>query len=151
MNNITDLLNLAVKKNAKYYKPTSDLSGIGEAYSSNIMNMKTVKEGTATAGSFCNKIMEIAFCSAYINVISARVISDIFQRIALDSKHNGAGTSYKDSDWFKISNLLNTVKFNSNLETTEKAVLDILKDKSVVTVVAFSEEIATVNDLDDLF
>ncbi|MGL5714372.1 MAG: hypothetical protein ACRCYT_04795 [Cetobacterium sp.] len=128
MKTITDLLNDGFKKNEKYYSATSEVAGIKVAYSSNILNMKTVKEGTATAGSFCNKIMEIAFNSGTINVIEARTISDIFQRIALDSKHNGAGTSYKDSDWYRVSEFLNKPTRRATLEVIEETVLSILKD-----------------------
>ncbi|MGL6098566.1 MAG: hypothetical protein ACRC0G_02960 [Fusobacteriaceae bacterium] len=151
MKNLLDLLNEGNKKNEKYYTPISNLSKIQEAYSSNILNMKTVKEGTASAGSFCNKIMEIAFSYAHINVTEARTISDVFQRIALDSKHNGLGTSYKDSDWYMLAQALGDVKFNSNLETSEKIVLNILKTSTVASTETYSEEIATMDELSEMF
>jgi hypothetical protein len=143
MRNIKDLLKLAEKKNKKHYEPSSKgTEEIEQAYSSNCLNMKTVKEGTAVAGAFCNRIMEVADNCADISMIEARTISDIFQRIALDSKHDGTGGSFKDSDWYRISEMLSKTKRNTSLEHIESELKKILCD--AVTAV----EVSTDDDLD---
>lgn len=99
---IKDILN-ASKKSKKYL---SDLPDYMQSHIETVKNMITVKEGTATAGSFCNWIME---CSrnAGLDMVTARALSNRLQRVALDSKHEGGKGSYKDLPWYKLATLNN--------------------------------------------
>ncbi|MGL5317052.1 MAG: hypothetical protein ACRC92_27580 [Peptostreptococcaceae bacterium] len=147
MKTILDLLNEGAKKNEKYYIPEGVTSEKVEiAYSSNILNMKTVKEGTANAGAFCNRIMEVA-CTNNIDIIESRVISDIFQRIALDSKHDGNGGSYKDSDWYQISEMMNWTKRGTSLEVIEEKLLKILTGEVIYDDSIESNDNISIEDL----
>ncbi|MGL4358273.1 MAG: hypothetical protein ACRCSY_06215 [Cetobacterium sp.] len=110
--------------------------------------MKTVKEGTASAGAFCNRIMEIASNSCgSLDMVESRVISDIFQRIALDSKHDGNGGSYKDSDWYQIYEMMLKTKKGTSLEVIEDQLFRVLTGDVVIP-----QKIDTTNnaDIDEL-
>lgn len=149
MKTILDLLSKGNKKNGKYYVGNNiDVDSIKDAYSSNILNMKTVKEGTASAGAFCNRIMEIASNSCgSLDMVESRVISDIFQRIALDSKHDGNGGSYKDSDWYQIYEMMLKTKKGTSLEVIEDQLFRVLTGDVVIP-----QKIDTTNnaDIDEL-
>lgn len=70
-----------------------------------VLNMRTVKDGTASAGAFCNWLMEVATL-AHLDLEEARGICDIIQQAALDSKHNkSTGNGYTDAIWFKLVEL----------------------------------------------
>lgn len=129
MKDLRDLLVEGEKKNKKYYKGGMSFDDIQSAYKQNILNMRTVQEGTATAGAFCNRIMEIA-SNHGVNMVDARVISDIFQRIALDSKHDGVSGGYKKLDWFRIAELLKKVKKGVTRDYIRNELLAYLSDKA---------------------
>lgn len=99
---IKDILN-ASKKSKKYL---ADLPDYMQSHIETVKNMITVKEGTATAGSFCNWIMEVAR-NAGLDMVTARALSNRLQRVALDSKHEGGKGSYKDLPWYKLATLCN--------------------------------------------
>lgn len=144
MKNLKELLVQGKKKNEKYYLPGGlTESNILDMHLQNILNMRTVNEGTATAGSFCNKIMEIA--SNYsLNLVESRTISDIFQRVALDSKHTGAVGGYKASDWFQIAELLIKVRRGVSRDEIRKQLLEILKGENTLKEITGSTD-----ELDD--
>lgn len=73
---------------------------------STILNMRTVKEGTAFAGAFANWIFNACKnLPARPNLEFARVIGDKIQQEALDSKHTVGGKGFMDSKWYKITAL----------------------------------------------
>ncbi|MGL4453683.1 MAG: hypothetical protein ACRCTZ_21195 [Sarcina sp.] len=141
MKNLKDLLSQGKAKNDKYYTSGRDTDNLVSEHKSNILNMRTVQEGTATAGSFCNKIMEIA-SNVGLNLVDTRVISDIFQRIALDSKHDGTGDGYKSSDWYKIAELFIMSRRAVTRDVMRKELLSILSGTT--------SEISTSQDNNDL-
>lgn len=73
---------------------------------STVLNMRTVKEGTAFAGSFANWIFEKARLHG-MDLVLARHLGDLIQQEALDSKHTTGGKGYQDSSWFKLVDLKN--------------------------------------------
>lgn len=144
MKNLKDLLNEGTKKNEKYYSNGRDIDNVVSEHKSNILNMRTVQEGTATAGSFCNKIMEIA-SNVGLNLVETRTISDIFQRIALDSKHDGTKEGYKSSDWYQIAQLFINTRRAMDRDTVSSELHKILTGEVTKTVTAQDN-----NDLVDL-
>lgn len=73
---------------------------------STVLNMRTVKEGTAYAGSFANWLFEKARLHG-MDLVLARHLGDLIQQEALDSKHTTGGKGFQDSVWFKLVNLKN--------------------------------------------
>lgn len=73
---------------------------------STILNMRTVKEGTAFAGAFANWIFEKSRIHNY-DMCLARHLGDLIQQEALDSKHTTGGKGFMDSQWYKITDLKN--------------------------------------------
>lgn len=71
---------------------------------STVLNMRTVKEGTAFAGSFANWIFD-SVKNADGDLELARHLGDMFQQEALDSKHTTGGKGFMDSEWYKIVSL----------------------------------------------
>lgn len=144
MKNLKDLLNEGNKKNEKYYSNGRTTENLINEHKSNILNMRTVQEGTATAGSFCNKVMEIASIIG-LDMVSTRVISDIFQRIALDSKHDGTGDGYKSSDWYRIAELFITSRRAVTRDVLRDELYNILTGSTIQTVTSQDN-----NDLVDI-
>lgn len=92
------------KKSMNFAKPLSVDDYIENQFET-VLNMRTVKEGTGAAGSFCNWLMEVATL-AKLDLKEARGICDIIQQAALDSKHNkSTGNGYTDTIWFKLTRL----------------------------------------------
>ncbi|MGL5716446.1 MAG: hypothetical protein ACRCXX_14015 [Cetobacterium sp.] len=141
MRNLKDLLNEGKSKNEKYYVAGRNMDNLVNEHKSNILNMRTVQEGTATAGSFCNKVMEIA-SNVGLNMVDTRVISDIFQRIALDSKHDGTGDGYKSSDWYKIAELF--------IMSRRAVTRDVMRKELLAILTGNTTEISTSQDNNDL-
>ncbi|MGL5316244.1 MAG: hypothetical protein ACRC92_23500 [Peptostreptococcaceae bacterium] len=113
-------------KSEKYYKEAPDYL---EEQTDNILGMRTVKEGTAFAGAFCNWIMEVASVNE-MDLVPARNISNNFQREALDSKSTKGGL-FSETAWFKIIQLKNSVTSNDSTEDIERKIIAILNGESI--------------------
>lgn len=98
---LQEMIKESRKKNAKFdFVRVCDFLD-GQVYSA--MNMVATKEGTGYAGSFANWCMDIGRLTGE-NPLKCRVLGNLMQRLALDSKHDGSG-SYKESDWYKVCTL----------------------------------------------
>lgn len=113
-------------KSEKYYKEAPDYL---EEQTNNILGMRTVKEGTAFAGAFCNWIMEVASVND-MDLVSARNISNNFQREALDSKSTEGGL-FSETAWFKIIQLKKSVSANDSTDDIERKIIAILNGESI--------------------
>lgn len=104
INNLEELLD--TKKNKKFLEMEDNKKEFIDSYFNTVLAMRTVKEGTAEAGTFCNWIAEASRNLTYEERITARAIGNKIQRIALDAKHSTGG-NYKSAKWYKISQLRN--------------------------------------------
>lgn len=93
------------KKSMKYADKIDEQNYL-DNQASTVLNMRTVKEGTAFAGSFANWIFEKARLHG-MDLVLARHLGDLIQQEALDSKHTTGGKGYQDSSWFKLVDLKN--------------------------------------------
>ena len=122
----------ASKKSMKYAKEVK-----GEDYidnqSSTVLNMRTVKEGTAFAGGFANWLFEISRNNG-LDLITARKIGDLIQQESLDSKHTIGGNGFADSKWFKIVNLRKT-SYKKCIKEIEEEIKSILNEKEESPVI----------------
>ena len=91
------------KKNEKF--DNIELSEFSEKQFYGALNLKASKEGTGYAGSFANRLFEMCRVAG-IDLIEARILGNLMQQEALDSKHDGEGSMY-DAIWFKISQIIN--------------------------------------------
>ena len=100
---------LESKKSMNFARPISVLDYVENQFDT-VLNMRTVKDGTGFAGSFCNWLMEVVTL-AKLDLKEARGVCDIIQQAALDSKHNKqTGQGYKESVWFKLTQLRKDAK-----------------------------------------
>lgn len=96
---------------------------------STVLNMRTVKEGTAFAGAFANWIFEKARVHNY-DMCLARHLGDLVQQEALDSKHTVGGQGFMDSQWYKITDLKNKC-YNDTYDMILEKINKILDEEPV--------------------
>lgn len=113
-------------KSEKYYTNAPDYL---EEQTNNILGMRTVKEGTAFAGAFCNWIMEVASIND-LDLVVARYISNNFQREALDSKSTSGGL-FTETAWYKIIELKNSIKSDTSLDEIELKITAIFNGEDI--------------------
>lgn len=101
--NLKEIINDSRKKNEKF--DNIELSEFSEKQFYGALNLKASKEGTGYAGSFANRLFEMCRVAG-IDLIEARILGNLMQQEALDSKHDGEGSMY-DAIWFKISQIIN--------------------------------------------
>jgi hypothetical protein len=101
--NLQEMIVNSRKKNEKF--DNIELSEFSEKQFYGALNLKASKEGTGYAGSFANKLFEMCRVAG-IDLIEARILGNLMQQEALDSKHDGEGSMY-DAIWFKISQIIN--------------------------------------------
>lgn len=101
--NLQEIINDSRKKNEKF--DNIELSEFSEKQFYGALNLKASKEGTGYAGSFANRLFEMCRVAG-IDLIEARILGNLMQQEALDSKHDGEGSMY-DAIWFKISQIIN--------------------------------------------
>lgn len=101
--NLQEIIVNSRKKNEKF--DNIELSEFSEKQFYGALNLKASKEGTGYAGSFANRLFEMCRVAG-INLIEARILGNLMQQEALDSKHDGEGSMY-DAIWFKISQIIN--------------------------------------------
>lgn len=106
------------QKSMKYANKINEIDYL-DNQSSTVLNMRTVKEGTAFAGSFANWIFEKARLNG-LDLSIARHLGDLIQQEALDSKHTVGGKGFMDSQWYKLVNLKNTCYRDSYDKIIEK-------------------------------
>lgn len=103
-----------------------------------VLNMRTVKEGTAFAGSFANWLFEIAR-NNHLNLTMARKLGDLIQQKALDSKHVTGGDGFRDSEWYKIVELKQT-DYKSSPEKIEEKIKKILAGEKINKIENYNDE-----------
>lgn len=101
--NLQEIIVNSRKKNEKF--DNIELSEFSEKQFYGALNLKASKEGTGYAGSFANRLFEMCRVAG-IDLIEARILGNLMQQEALDSKHDGEGSMY-DAIWFKISQIIN--------------------------------------------
>lgn len=101
--NLQEIIVNSRKKNEKF--DNIELSEFSEKQFYGALNLKASKEGTGYAGSFANRLFEMCRIAG-IDLIEARILGNLMQQEALDSKHDGEGSMY-DAIWFKISQIIN--------------------------------------------
>ncbi len=101
--NLQEIIVNSRKKNEKF--DNIDLSEFSEKQFYGALNLKASKEGTGYAGSFANRLFEMCRVAG-IDLIEARILGNLMQQEALDSKHDGEGSMY-DAIWFRISQIIN--------------------------------------------
>ena len=101
--NLQEIISDSRKKNEKF--DNIELSEFSEKQFYGALNLKASKEGTGYAGSFANRLFEMCRVAG-IDLIEARILGNLMQQEALDSKHDGEGSMY-DAIWFKISQIIN--------------------------------------------
>ena len=101
--NLQEIIVNSRKKNEKF--DNIELSEFSEKQFYGALNLKASKEGTGYAGSFANRLFEMCRVAG-IDIIEARILGNLMQQEALDSKHDGEGSMY-DAIWFKISQIIN--------------------------------------------
>lgn len=101
--NLQEIIVNSRKKNEKF--DNIDLSEFSEKQFYGALNLKASKEGTGYAGSFANRLFEMSRVAG-IDLIEARILGNLMQQEALDSKHDGEGSMY-DAIWFRISQIIN--------------------------------------------
>lgn len=99
---------------------------------STVLNMRTVKEGTAFAGSFANWLFEKARLHNY-DLAIARHLGDLIQQEALDSKHTVGGKGFMDSKWYKITDLKNSC-YKDTYDVILSKINNILDEDDTPTV-----------------
>ena len=114
------------KKSSKYYEQAPNYL---DEQTDNILGMRTVKEGTAFAGAFCNWIMEVASINE-MDLVPARFISNNFQREALDSKSTSGGL-FTDTNWYKIIKLKNSISKDDTVEGITHKINAILTGEEI--------------------
>lgn len=120
------------KKSEKFCGTVTEQDYIDNQYST-VLNMRTVKEGTAFAGAFCNWLMEVCHLHGELDERVARRMCDLIQQTALDSKHNSAtGKGYTGEVWFKITELRRTCK-GLDRESIKERLIKILEGESELT------------------
>lgn len=113
------------KKSMKYAGAINEQEYL-DNQASTVLNMRTVKEGTAFAGAFANWIFEKARLHN-LDLIAARHLGDLIQQEALDSKHTVGGKGFMDSQWYKLTYLKNSCyrdNYNKILEKIDKILGD---------------------------
>ena len=116
------------KKSMKYAGKINEQDYISNQQST-VLNMRTVKEGTAFAGAFANWIFEKARVHNY-DMCLARHLGDLVQQEALDSKHTVGGQGFMDSQWYKITDLKNKC-YNDTYDMILEKINKILDEEPV--------------------
>lgn len=115
-------------KSMKYAEAIEEESYV-ENQAGTILNMRTVKEGTAFAGAFANWIFDKARNHG-LDLTVARHLGNLIQQEALDSKHTTGGKGYQDAKWYKITEL----QYKCNKDSFEeimKKIEAIMNDEEV--------------------
>lgn len=116
------------KKSMKYAGKINEQDYL-DNQASTILNMRTVKEGTAFAGAFANWIFEKARVHGY-DLVLARHLGDLIQQEALDSKHTTGGKGFMDSQWYKLVSLKNSC-YRDNYDEILKKIEQIINNTYV--------------------
>lgn len=111
------------KKSMKYASKINEQDYL-DNQASTVLNMRTVKEGTAFAGAFANWIFEKARVHGY-DLVLARHLGDLIQQEALDSKHTTGGKGFMDSQWYKLVSLKNSC-YRDNYDEILKKIEQIM-------------------------
>lgn len=116
------------KKSMKYASKINEGDYL-DNQASTVLNMRTVKEGTAFAGAFANWIFEKARVHGY-DLVLARHLGDLIQQEALDSKHTTGGKGFMDSQWYKLVSLKNSC-YRDNYDEILKKIEQIINNTYV--------------------
>lgn len=116
------------KKSMKYAGTINEQDYL-DNQASTVLNMRTVKEGTAFAGAFANWIFEKARVHGY-DLVLARHLGDLIQQEALDSKHTTGGKGFMDSQWYKLVSLKNSC-YRDNYDEILKKIEQIMNNTYV--------------------
>ena len=116
------------KKSMKYAGKINEQDYL-DNQASTVLNMRTVKEGTAFAGAFANWIFEKARVHGY-DLVLARHLGDLIQQEALDSKHTTGGKGFMDSQWYKLVSLKNSC-YRDNYDEILKKIEQIMNNTYV--------------------
>jgi hypothetical protein len=135
--NLQEIIVNSRKKNEKF--DNIELSEFSEKQFYGALNLKASKEGTGYAGSFANRLFEMCRVAG-IDLIEARILGNLMQQEALDSKHDGEGSMY-DAIWFKISQIINFRGSEIELRTEINNIInDITTEQKETFNVDLSEE-----------